>query len=81
MARTVTEKIHLGGGNFADFIDGSGVSGAYCNSVAWWGELAEFDEEIARLIELRYRHCQPSVGGAAGMLAAAMVAKYGDDTV
>lgn len=77
LLKTLLEVAYRGQGRFADRIDGSGDTDAYSDVVAWWGELASFDRRVAALIRERYLQRPRPAGGPGGLLAAAMLAKYG----
>lgn len=49
----------------------------YADTIAWWGELASIDRRVATLIRERYRLRPQPAGGPGGLLAAAMLAKFG----
>lgn len=77
LLKTLLDVVYRGPGRFTDRIDGSGDTDTYSDIVAWWGELASIDRRVAALIHERYLIRPHPAGGPGGLLAAAMLAKYG----
>jgi hypothetical protein len=69
--------VYRGQGKFADFINGSGDQNRFADTIAWWGELASINRQVATLIRERYEIRPHPAGGPGGLLAAAMLGKYG----
>jgi len=71
-SRTLIRVIHRSDGSIADNVDGSGEGNRYRNVLVYWGRLALYDREVARIIR-QVVSTEPTLAGPVKLLTLAML--------